>query len=155
MKPVEHSRDIRPLTRAELSSHVDAFVQIAADVPGEYWDAEHFLAERPSKWALSLAAWADDSPIAYAIMSERGAGHAHLHHFMVASANRGSGLGRDLAVRMIGHAKASGYRQLTLKVASDNAGAIRFYERLGFVKETKEDDRVWYGLDLDTVGAVA
>lgn len=134
---------------------MDAFVSIAADVPGEYWDSEHFLAEKPCKWRLSLAAWADDSPIAYAIISERGAGHAHLHHFMVAAAARGSGLGRDLAMRMIGHTKALGYRRLTLKVAGDNAGAIRFYEPFGFIRETKEDDLVWYGLDLDTAGAAA
>jgi len=154
VEPDETCRVIRPLTRAELAGHMDAFVAIAADVPGEYWDAEHFLAERPRKWVLSLAAWAEDSPIAYAVMSERGAGHAHLHHFMVAASERGSGLGRDLAARMIGHAKALGYRRLTLKVAGHNVGAIRFYERFGFIKQTQEGDLVRYALDLDAAEGV-
>lgn len=43
------------------------------------------------------------------------------------------GIAARLMSRCIEHAKASGMRQVSLEVASDNAPAIRLYEKSGFV----------------------
>ena len=45
----------------------------------------------------------------------------------------GKGIAARLMSQCIEHAKASGMRQISLEVASDNAPAIRLYEKSGFV----------------------
>jgi ribosomal protein S18 acetylase RimI-like enzyme len=140
--------EIRQLARDELAASIAEFVGIAADVAGEYWAAQHFLSDRPRKWELSSAAWQGGTPVGYAIVSERGPGHAHLHHFMLAPAARGCGLGSRLAQFMIELAKGQGYRQLTLKVAADDQRALRFYRRLGFADGRHDGRLLWLSRDL-------
>ncbi len=45
----------------------------------------------------------------------------------------GKGIARDLTNLCIEHAQAMGMRQISLEVASDNAPAIKLYEKSGFV----------------------
>jgi ribosomal protein S18 acetylase RimI-like enzyme len=140
--------EVRPLTRDELAEKVAHFINIATDVPGEYWTAEHFLVDRPGKWTLSSAAWQAGVLVGYAIVSERGPSHAHLHHFMVATAARGSGVGARLAHFMMELAKTQGYQRLTLKVATDNVGAQRFYRRIGFTAGERDGRLLWFSCNL-------
>src|SRR5262245_49309227 len=121
--------DIRRLNLEELAEHVDDFISIAADVPDEYWRQEHFLIELPHKWALSLAAWEGRSPIAYAIISGKPDANAHLHHFMVSAAWRGRGCGPRILEAAFANCRKYGYPALTLKVATHNEAAHRFYTR--------------------------
>ena len=51
---------------------------------------------------------------------------------------RGTGLAASLVQAVSDWAAARGARRLRLGVVSDGAGAIRFYERLGFVREGDE-----------------
>ena len=66
----------------------------------------------------------------------------------------GQGLGRKLLTELISCAKAAGYEQLELEVASENATAIALYESLGFVtygersKSLKRKDGSYYGEKL-------
>ena len=66
----------------------------------------------------------------------------------------GQGLGRKLLTELIDCAKAAGYEQLELEVASENATAIALYESLGFVtygerpKSLKRKDGSYYGEKL-------
>jgi RimJ/RimL family protein N-acetyltransferase len=124
--------EFRTLDPGTLDAKADAFLAIAADVPGEYWTLAHFLAERPEKWRLSFAAWRAGEPVGYAVLSRRGTDHVHLHHFMVARAARAEGLGGGMVAEMARRAAASGARRITLKVAADNERARAFYERHGF-----------------------
>ncbi len=137
---------VRQLDRAEVVAHLEAFLAVADDVIGEYWDESHFLAERDQKWELSFAAWKNVTPVGYAIISERAPGHAHLHHFMVKAQMRGFGVGQMLAESMISLVSAKGYQKLTLKVESNNHGARQFYRRLGFTEMHVEESRLWYVL---------
>lgn len=131
---------VAPFTPDLFAKHVDAFLAIAADQPGEYWGAEHFLAERPGKWALSFAAMAqpDAVPIGYAILSQPEPGRVHLHHFMLRADRRGQGLGRRMLEECTRRARAAGASELTLKVARAASRARAFYARAGFV-ETGDD----------------
>ena len=66
----------------------------------------------------------------------------------------GQGLGRRILTELIACAKAAGYEQLELEVASENATAIALYESLGFVtygerpKSLKRKDGSYYGEKL-------
>ena len=53
---------------------------------------------------------------------------------------RGQGLGQQLMTAMLDLLKAKGYSSVSLSVSKDNP-ALRFYQRLGFVKvEEREED---------------
>ncbi len=53
---------------------------------------------------------------------------------------RGQGLGQQLVTAMLDLLKAKGYSSVSLSVSKDNP-ALRFYQRLGFVKvEEREED---------------
>lgn len=132
--------EIRTLQRADIERFPDAFIAIAADQPGEYWTKIHFLHELPAKWGLSFAVWSDGLPIAYAILSAKSAGHAHLHHFMVTPAHRGSGLGARMAAEMERRAVAGGFSRLTMKAALANPRSLNFYQRLGYRRLGDEGD---------------
>jgi ribosomal protein S18 acetylase RimI-like enzyme len=49
------------------------------------------------------------------------------------------GLGKQLVSSMMELGRQRGLAGLWLKVAQDNARAVRLYERMGFVKEAEED----------------
>lgn len=129
---------IRQLSRDDLAAHIRDFIEIARDVPGEYWAEEHFLKEFPEKWDLSVSAWDGERPVGYAVLSRKGATTAHLHHLMVAADKRGANLGADLLVAAIRGCLLRGCSEMTLKVAVDSEGALRFYRRHGF-SDTGED----------------
>lgn len=66
-----------------------------------------------------------------------------LHVFIGDSASRGRGLGEAACRAMIRHAfDELGLRRIHLKVLPENVGAIRLYERLGFVRERLEPGAV-------------
>lgn len=139
---------LRLLSRAEVRKTLDSLVAIAADVPGEYWGPEHFLAERPGKWELSAAAWLGGAPVAYAIVSRRAPDQAHLHHLMVAPGHRDAGLGRSLLVFAMDHARSRGLQLMSLKVAEVNSDGRRFYERSGFTATCRDGSFVWLKRNL-------
>lgn len=58
---------------------------------------------------------------------------AYITSVSVLKAWTGEGIAACLIKQCIEHAKASGMRQVSLEVASDNAPAIRLYEKSGFV----------------------
>lgn len=126
------------LAPGDIRQHIRALLEIGTDIAGEYWQLEHFLAELPEKWQLSLAAWSSGRPIGYAIVSKKEPTCAHLHHFAVAPSVRGRGIGRELLARAEANAGERGCVRMTLKVATESAGAIRFYERNGFRTEDAE-----------------
>ncbi len=132
--------EIRTLQRLDIEAFSDAFVAIAADQPGEYWTATHFMHDLPAKWSLSFAVWSSGRPIAYAILSAKGVGHAHLHHFMVSPAHRGSGLGARMAAEMERRVADGGFSRLTLKAALANPRSLDFYRRLGYRRLSDEGD---------------
>jgi len=128
---------LRSFTKQDFEAHESDFLAIAADIEDENWTAENFLVDLPGKWELSVTAWSDGRPVAYAVVSRKADDTAHLHHFMVTNAFRGQGLGQRLLVEAERRAEASGCARMTLKVATGNAGARRFYTVLGYAAGEK------------------
>jgi ribosomal protein S18 acetylase RimI-like enzyme len=130
---------IQPLAREDVEVRVADFIAIASDVPNEYWSAENFLLDLNEKWTLSLCARIGSRPVGYAIISRPDRARAHLHHFMVASEQRGIGLGVDLLEHAKGRCGSKGCNVLSLKVAKDNHRAQKFYRRHGFSDMSEEN----------------
>lgn len=133
---------IKTLSADIVRGNIDALIAVAADVSGEYWAAENFLADRPAKWELSFGLWQGDALIGYAIMSEPSDKHIHLHHFMVAAVQRNQGFGDSMLSEMLARCLKAGAQRLTLKTPKENTGAIRFYTRYGFVQIGRESGHI-------------
>ena len=131
--------DIRPLNEEEISAHIEVFIEVARDVDGEYWGRQHFLKPLADKWTLSLAAWVEERPVGYAILSRKSPIQAHLHHFMVADDYRGQGLGERLLAMTIERCIEQGFTEITLKIAPSNHAASRFYRLHGFANASQDN----------------
>jgi ribosomal protein S18 acetylase RimI-like enzyme len=73
--------------------------------------------------------------------------NADLEKVFVDSATRGQGVGQELIERLVDRAQQVGIEQLTLDCRGNNHGAIRLYERLGFVEYGRLTDFVAAGAD--------
>lgn len=129
---------LKTLSAEMVLGNLAALIEVASDIPGEYWAAENLLAERPEKWRLSFGAWLAPQLIGYAILSQRAPRHVHLHHFMVSAMARGRGCGELMAKEMFARCRAMDGEILTLKTPKRNTGAIRFYNRFGFTETDVE-----------------
>lgn len=125
---------VRDLTDDYVRAHMDALIDIASDVPHEYWQESHFLSDLPMKWALSFVVEQEEVPVAYAVLSRKGASHGHLHHFMVHRDWRRLALGSGMIEEMERRSRDAGLNRITLKIADDNKRGHRFYERYGYVR---------------------
>jgi ribosomal-protein-alanine N-acetyltransferase len=134
---------IRRLREELARTHAAELIGLGADLTWHAWTTEHLLAPRSEKWSRSLVALdADGRPLGYAVVSAREGG-AHLHQIVVGAGWRGAGIGRALVGQLIEESRRDGLARVTLKVRADNARAINFYERIGFVRidrETASDD---------------
>lgn len=133
---------VKTLTASDARRNIDELIAVAADVPGEYWTKEHFLADLPQKWRLSFTVWECSFLAGYAILSQKTLGHVHLHHLMVSKRSRNRGLGKRMVDEIISRCGAVMGRRLTLKTQRANCGAIRFYQRCGFDETDVSGDYV-------------
>ncbi len=62
-------------------------------------------------------------------------GEAYLHYLAVDPDGTGRGVGGALLADAVAHARAAGFRSLTLEVRSENTRAIALYLRAGFVPD--------------------
>ncbi len=123
-----------------MRASIDPLLEIAADVPGEYWTLQHFLADLPAKWRLSFAMAVADRPVAYAIQSRKEPATCHLHHLMVHRDWRGRGLGAGMLAEMARRARAEDLQRMSLKVAAGNTRAAAFYRRHGYTLSGRDGD---------------
>ncbi len=75
--------------------------------------------------------------IAGSLVDEWDGSRAQLVSMWTAPTHRGGGVGRLLVEEVVGWASRRGVGILSLMVTSYNAGAIAFYERLGFARTGK------------------
>lgn len=80
-----------------------------------------------------VACDASGSPQGFAVM-KFGDEHAHLLLLAVRPARRRLGLGRALVDWLLASARVAGIAAVRLELRADNAGALAFYRRLGFVE---------------------
>ena len=96
--------------------------------------------------AVGLVAEVDGALAGFAI-GHRTGGRGHVVTLDVAGGRRRQGVGRELMRQLFERLESAGARLIRLEVDLRNAGAIRFYERLGF-RETRTL-RDYYGDGLD------
>lgn len=123
--------EIHPLSKDGLGDIVDVLMRIDMDTIGERWLRGNFLVDLPGKWQCSWAAVQDGRTVAFVIASVK-VDSIHVHRIAVASEVRGNGIGSVLLERVARCAVELDMPWVTLRVAADNLGAIRFYDRLGF-----------------------
>ncbi len=70
-------------------------------------------------------------------------GTAHIPQIAVATEFQSRGLGAALMGSSFRELAGEGYNEVSLTVTDDNAGAVRFYERVGFVTFQKFGAYVW------------
>jgi ribosomal-protein-alanine N-acetyltransferase len=129
------SARLERLDRQALERHLEALLAIDAGTLGESWSAENWRRDLPGKWECStLAIEPAGAVVGFLVGSVRG-GALHVHRIAVHPGGRRSGLGTALLAEAGREARRRTLEFVTLKVASDNDGAIRFYDRLGFRPE--------------------
>ena len=96
--------------------------------------------------AIALAAETGGRLVGFAIAERRGS-RGHVVTIDVAESARRRGLGRRLFGEIFRRLADEGARRIRLEVDVRNAGAIRFYEELGFEKTRVL--RGYYGRGLD------
>lgn len=135
--PNKHSDSfrIRPAGREDLSALLA--LDRACFRPGiAYSKAElqYFLLHPRS---ISIIAEVEDGIAGFAIVElhlEKGLRVGHVITIDVAESQRRRGVGRLLMEELLGRYREAGAVFLRLEVAVDNAGAIAFYEGLGFAE---------------------
>jgi ribosomal-protein-alanine N-acetyltransferase len=96
--------------------------------------------------AIALAAEAAGGLVGFAIAERRGR-RGHVITIDIAEAARRRGLGRRLFAELLLRLEAAGATEIRLEVDVRNAGAIRFYEGLGF--QRTRTLLSYYGKGLD------
>jgi ribosomal protein S18 acetylase RimI-like enzyme len=108
---------------------------LSADQPWENWSIDNLIADRPSKWTLSMVARIAGEPIGYVIASVAES-RVHIHRLVVGADHRRRGVGERLIRLVAATAESTGAKTLTLKVHQTNRSAADFYARLGFTADT-------------------
>ena len=124
-----------------IAPHLAALAPVRR--PEESWAVrrglyEQWLAEPD---AFAMVALAGDEPVGYALVSWRppeeswvtGDRVAELETLAVLPERRGEGVGRALMEAVFQELRRLGVREWAVGAVATNAGAIRFYERLGVV----------------------
>ena len=106
-------------------------MDIDKDTPGEVWTEDHFRHDLPMKWDLSMLMIEKGVIKGFLIASNKN-GNAHIHRLVIDKYFRAQGLGKLLINELKVKLKQYKLGGITLKVNSQNADAIRFYEQMGF-----------------------
>jgi ribosomal protein S18 acetylase RimI-like enzyme len=130
---------IRTLTREDLHSHADEFVEILKSEPHEYWSKENFLAELPGKYQFSVLALSKETLAGYIIASLKDKG-PYIHKFMVRDSFRSRSVGKMMLEYFERTAVEQNHWSVSLAVLEENTGAQRFYEKNGFSSEGSRTD---------------
>lgn len=134
---------IRRMTAADIED----VVNIERMSSSEPWSGKLFAAELKSPLSSSLVADDGGCAVGYLVFWIV-AREVQVQNVAVRESMRGRGIASGLLAEMILIARASGARAATLEVRRSNAGAIKLYEKFGFVikgcreryySDTKED----------------
>lgn len=110
-----------------------AVLEAICNVPGMEWTREQYLADLPSKWSTSRIVRLGGDLVGYCVSSVRGQ-YLWIHRLVVDGQRRNLSIGREILLQYRSLATAVGLKGVLLKTPSSNAGAVRFYEREGFVR---------------------
>ncbi len=144
---LERLDDLEPLWKAmhahhrAVAGHLDAVAPFRSDEQSWTRRRAHYERVLAAQDAFVLLAERDGRPVAYALVAvsgteatlEVGERVAELDSLSVLPDERGDGLGGRLMDAVFEELRALGIEELSLAVMARNEGALRFYERRGFV----------------------
>jgi len=149
-----HMRDFEMLCREYAASLpfslcFQGFEEEMRALPGKY----------AAPWGCILLAYEGDEPVGCVAVREIEAGEddagrvCEMKRMFTRPAYRGRGIGRELAVRLLGEARAAGYGTMKLDSESTFAAAIALYRSLGFRDIPRYNDdphphTVWMAIEL-------
>ena len=120
--------DIRPLALADLNA-IEVIERRSYPTP---WSRSMFAGELAKPTSLCLGAFEDDRLAGYLIIS-RYVDAWHVMNLAVTPPYRRLGVARALLDRLFEVTASDERRGYTLEVRVSNVGAIKLYERMGFV----------------------
>ena len=130
MIDVERVRvDIRRLTLGDLSD-IERIEQRVYPTP---WSRSMFAGELAKPSSICLGAFDEEGRLAGYLIVSRYVDAWHVMNVAVAVSHRRRGIARALLERLFEVTASDGHRGYTLEVRVSNEGAIKLYERLGFV----------------------
>ncbi|GAB3700175.1 GNAT family N-acetyltransferase [Mariniluteicoccus flavus] len=134
--------------RLAVLADLPAIVALEADgfPPGERWSEASWRSELEADNRDVLVA---GEPVAGVITVQHVGGVADLNRVVVASAERGRGLGRQLVEAGVAAAWEAECEEMLLEVRHDNVAALHLYAQQGFVEIARR--RGYYGPGVDAV----
>ena len=135
--------DIRPAVYGDVES-IMAVEKTGISHP---WDKESIESVVSDDNKICIVA-VDESLVGY-IYASFVLDEAEIGNICIVPECRGQGVGRSLIDSMLSDLKSRGVCKVFLEVESDNASAIRLYERSGFVKYNQRRD--YYGPGRDAL----
>lgn len=137
------------------AGHVSGYIVAAADTDAfERWFRSSWWPRFAQRWPQPAAELSEQDRLlryAYARGAEPNpyvaAYPAHLHIDLLPELQR-QGFGRQLIAALVEALRAAGVSGLHAVPFAQNAGAVRFYERLGFSEVVREANLIVFGMRL-------
>lgn len=99
----------------------------------EAWEQEHYTRDYDSKWKLSQIAFSHTNSVAGALIAtETNKTYCHLNRLLVSPQYRRNGIAEKMMLDFQMAAIREGYWGSTLFVHTENSGAIKFYNKMGW-----------------------
>lgn len=137
---------------------LEAWRQAGPDAPGftgadeatirQLGEPEEFAARVAGPDRRMFLAWDEGDVVGFAATRRVDARQVELSGIVVLASHAGRGVGTSLVGAAFDAARREGYREMIVKTETDNQGARRFYERLGFI-ETRVDHEVVDGTTFE------
>ena len=115
------------------NADAETLYDITAKTLDVKWTKEMYLAELGDKTKHYFVAKVDDTVVGF-VGAQLVLDNADITNIAVLPEFREKGLGRRLLDTLIADAKTCGIETLTLEVSEYNINAVRFYEKLGFIR---------------------
>lgn len=148
--------------------HVDSFIDAYQRYPITVRSAELGLEQRAGEWRRLLSDADERNATMVAVVDDAAVGFVrfgpspdderigHIFSIHVAPDVTGLGIGERLMTRAVDSLKDAGFTSVSLWVVSDNIGARRFYEKLGWrnEQETRREELAMADEEGDVVDVV-
>jgi GNAT superfamily N-acetyltransferase len=127
----------------------DDLAALEATEPPGAGIARNLLKHQTAGTIVYAAAWRKHQPAGTVVLDLVADHTPELKHLFVQESDRGTGIGTALCAWTEAHAVQAGFGKLYLRVGTENDGARRLYERLGFAPTGPATTTTYQYVDAD------